>query len=504
MGALLAERANVTRGGVSRFLRAAIISMCAVLASLALAVAQPTGPAFAADGTPVLEMTVKTGIDQRTFVVSIQPDSYTDYYGNTSLYYEATASLKSGSVKLALANDDEKPRVTVKNLRPDLVDSSSISYDKQIKPGYGYGIFGSLSFFVYGADAETSCSFYLDGNVSPVFSLKAATNVSSKGFNPSKGNSLTLYALLGANTAEYNLVNHETRATLTMRVLNSKGKAVYSYSAKNTVIFDTCTLQWNGKASKKNPAKVKAGSYVKPGTYTLEVAVTCTRDGEVISQLKDRAKFKVSKRAPKGVKGRAKAKALVLLTGDPRVDYLAERMLKEAGVKQSMSADKKVKKIYAYMTKKFTHNRGDKKWKLRYNLKKLKNQVAKYQKSADAKVAKGKAYYTYKFYDSTMMDFDPYWGLSGTMAYRAGVCDDMAAVFEVLCNHAGVEAYKYNGYYVNSNGKKMGHAWNSAIVNGKEYFYDVDVEIQNRGKGQGNYYWYKKTLAQTKKNHKFL
>ena len=41
------------------------------------------------------------------------------------------------------------------------------------------------------------------------------------------------------------------------------------------------------------------------------------------------------------------------------------------------------------------------------------------------------------------------------------------------------------------------------IVNGRKYYYDVDIEIQNYGKGQGDYYWYKKTLAQAKGNHVF-
>ncbi|MFR6167942.1 MAG: hypothetical protein ACLUKE_07195 [Blautia wexlerae] len=44
---------------------------------------------------------------------------------------------------------------------------------------------------------------------------------------------------------------------------------------------------------------------------------------------------------------------------------------------------------------------------------------------------------------------------------------------------------------------------NYAVVNGRKYYYDVDIEIQNYGKGQGDYYWYKKTLAQAKGNHVF-
>lgn len=489
--------AKTIRPGIARALSVALAALCVALATLGLALLQPATPAFAAEGTPVAEVTLKSSIDELTFTVFITP------MGESNPgCYSAYTSLDRDRAKIVIGDDEEKVKVSVKCLRPDLIDAGSLYFDKEI--AYERYANGEVNFPVKGSPMWAFCTYRVDMTVSPVFYLKAITNVSSKGFNPSKGNFLTLYALLGGDLLQYNDGTGKMRASITMRVLNSKGKAVYSLTAKNIVLIDTCSLQWDGKASKKNPAKVKAGSYVKPGTYTFDVVVTCTYDGEFVSQLKDSVKFKVSKKAPKGAKGRAKAKALVLLTGDARVDYLAERMLKEAGVKQSMSADKKVKKIYTYMTKKFTHNHGDKKWKLHYNLVKLKGQVAKYKKAADAKVAKGKAYYSYKFYDKTFMGLGEYWGLAGTMAYRGGVCDDNAAVFEVLCNHAGVEAYKYNGYYVNTNGSKTGHAWNSAVVNGKEYFYDIDVEIQNRGKGQGNYYWYKKTLAQAKKNHKFM
>ncbi|MCD8077335.1 MAG: hypothetical protein LUE63_02955 [Lachnospiraceae bacterium] len=78
-----------------------------------------------------------------------------------------------------------------------------------------------------------------------------------------------------------------------------------------------------------------------------------------------------------------------------------------------------------------------------------------------------------------------------------------AAIFQILCNHVGVEAGICSGYYLNRNGTTAGHSWNCAVVNGVTYYYDVDVEIQNYGKGQGDYYWYKKTKSQSKKNHQY-
>lgn len=465
-----------------------MVAICMVLASFSVATIQSAQKAFAASsGIAVLEVTLKSSVMQKTFKVSYAPDS--NFYDG----YYTTDTLTDKSKYLGVGDYHEKISVSVKNLRPDIVENSSINYDKTIKAGYYRSLSGEISFTPKGLGGVASHSYYLEVQESPVISLEAATNTSSKGFHPSKNNSITLYSFIKGDLGRYNYIGHDTKSNFCMRILNSNGKTVFTKTYKNVPVFETVSYEWNGKASKGNAAKVKAGKYVKSGTYTFVATVTTTRDKQVIANLTSSTQFKVSTKAPKGVKGRAKAKALVLLTGDAQVDYMAEKMLKAAGVKSSMSADKKVKKIYSYMTKRFKHNHGDKKYTVYYNLKKLKNKIATYKKSADAKVAKGKAYYTHLFD-----------GISWTMARRAGVCDHNAAAFVVLCNHAGVQADKINGFYKNTNGTLAGHAWNSAVVNGKTYYYDIDIEIQNKGKGQGNFYWYKKTLAQSKKNHKYL
>lgn len=183
-----------------------------------------------------------------------------------------------------------------------------------------------------------------------------------------------------------------------------------------------------------------------------------------------------------------------IYTGDKYVDYIAEKMIKSAGVKSGMSDDKKVKKIYHYMTTHFKHRHyyhSRNKYKVYYKLMPKKKFNA-YKKKTDALKKKGKISYNYK-------NTDELW----CMQRRIGDCTDHAAIFKILCNHVGVKAETCRGQYRNRNGKRSPHSWNYAVVNGKKYYYDVDVEIQNYGGGQGDYYWYKKTLSEAKRNHIF-
>lgn len=305
-------------------------------------------------------------------------------------------------------------------------------------------------------------------------------------FHPSKNN----YMIIRSNM-QISIPSDKT-ADIRIRIYNSKNKYVYQKMVKNVSGNGLLNIKWNGKASKNNEAGVKA-TYVKAGNYKAEVAVIYN-DPSVASVVAKKVSFKVNKKAPSGTKGVAKAKAIVMYTGNPNVDYMAEKMVKAVGVKSSMSADQKVKKIYHYMTKKFKHKHYDEtKRKTYYNLAKLKSKITSFQKTTEKKYKQGKLVYNYAYGFTTEY----------CMSTRSGVCNDHAEIFKILCNHVGVEAEVCGGYYKNRNGSLAGHAWNSAIVNGKTYYYDVDIEIQNYGGGQGDYYWYKKTLKQAKKNHVF-
>jgi len=150
------------------------------------------------------------------------------------------------------------------------------------------------------------------------------------------------------------------------------------------------------------------------------------------------------------------------------------------------------------MTVNFKHKHADEfvKAKNYYDLTSTKAQkrIKNYKKKTLQNYQNGKLIFGGSSWSSFMA---PY------MQKRGGVCSDQAAIFVILCNHVGVDAGVCNGYYKNLDGTRAGHSWNYAIVDGKKYYYDVDVEIQNYSKGQGDYYWYKKTLKQAKKNHIF-
>lgn len=310
-------------------------------------------------------------------------------------------------------------------------------------------------------------------------------SISSKGFNPGKNNYLRIKSYIDTG---YQL------ADVRLRIYNKKGQYVFQKKFKDTYGgFLDC--KWNGKASKKNAAGV-AKTYVKKGTYTVEVAAVLANTESVLDS--KTYVFKVSKNAPMGQAGIAAAKTLPILTGDAEVDYMAEKICKAAGVKSNQSDAEKIRLIYHWMTlnQKHEHYYEGGTFKKYYKLSKAstKKKIAAYKKKTDKQCIKGKLIYSHD-YDMIRREW--------CMERRVGVCTDHAAIFKILCNHVGIEADMHGGYYLNRNGTKAGHDWNSAIIDGVTYYYDVDVEIQNLGKGQGNYYWFQKTREEAEKTHEF-
>lgn len=312
-----------------------------------------------------------------------------------------------------------------------------------------------------------------------------SVSIGKKGFNPSKDNYLRIKSYIDTG--------YEV-ADVRLRIYNKKGKFVFEKTFENTTGgFLDC--QWNGKASKNNEAGV-ARRYVKKGTYTVEVCAIPLDPNMPISMRK--YVFKINKKAPAGQAGIAAAKTLPILTGDAEVDYMAEQICKAAGVKSSQSDAEKVRLIYHWMTlnQKHEHYYEGGNFKKHYKLSKAatKKKIAAYKKKTDKKCKNGKLIYNHD-YDMIRREW--------CMERRIGVCTDHAAIFKILCNHVGIEADIHGGYYLNRNGTKAGHDWNSAIIDGVTYYYDVDVEIQNLGKGQGDYYWFQKTRQEAEKTHEF-
>lgn len=304
--------------------------------------------------------------------------------------------------------------------------------------------------------------------------------VSKQGFHPSSGNYVRIQADILIDT-------YVDGNAVTLQILNSKGKCVYQKILRDQY-GRYINLKWNGKPSKNNPAGLSASKYVKAGKYTAKLTISGENDYYRIKTATATRSFKVNYKAPAKTKGIAKAKKIPMYTGYADIDYMAEKLIKAAGVTGKMSDDKKVKKIYHYMTTHFKHNLDYK--KRYYNPSEAT--LTAYMKSVEKKVLGGKIEIIYKYGD-----------VSSEMKYRCGVCYDMATIFAILCNHVGIHAGVCEGLYLNRNGTKMGHSWSVAMVDGKKYYYDVDVEIKNYRKGQGDYYWYKKTKSKSKKTHKY-
>lgn len=321
-----------------------------------------------------------------------------------------------------------------------------------------------------------------------------------------------------------------------IRILNSKGKYVYQQTLTNLSRKGTKKLTWNGKASAGNTAKLTASTLVPNGTYRVEVYLS-GKAGKKNRGTTKRTSFKVSRKAttttpdvtptPSPTPSDDKvtpaedmettASGVARLTGDAQLDYMAEMMLREAGVTSSMSADEKVQRIYYWVSHEFKHvHDSHTNYKKYYNLNALSSEIQAYRASTDRLVAEGKAQYVKLIYcagikystgaytDSRHTSFQntaKLWFNS-----RVGQCNRTADAFMILCNHAGIEGGVCAGYYLNSNGTKSGHYWNWLRINGAVYYYDVDVQLQNNAKGfRHPYYerWYKANKAMALKYHQF-
>ena len=345
---------------------------------------------------------------------------------------------------------------------------------------------------------------------------------SNQGFVPGNGKKLVI-----KTSYKLKKKNYPGICRVRLRILNKDGKYVYQklWTIKKS---GSKTVYWDGTASAGNKAGVLVGAYAEAGFYKAEVAVRY--------QLTDTTGWKSAAKQSRvfmiagsgsgdgstagagsgsgdgstagtgsgsgdgstagAENGSSDTAKIPIYTGNKYIDYIAEQMIIEAGIKEEMTDDEKVKLIYHYMTTHFHHVHYNKanSYKVYYKTTtKLKDAVTAYGKQMKKWKKAGKIQY-----ESVSS------GILWNMKRRIGECNHHALIFQILCKHIGVEAATCKGYYLNMNGTRAGHYWNSAVIDGKTYYYDVDVEIQNYGKGQGDYYWYKKTLKEAKKTHAFV
>ena len=409
-------------------------------------------------------------------------------------------------------------QVEVNVLMPEVIDINTLKYEKTLhRQGEHYP--GNITFMFYDSFQDYG-SYEVPYPTIYTLDLSVAyieTTCPQKGFHPSKGNYLCIYSEIldpDLKNNYYNGVFYMWESALfrnQLRILDSNGKCVHKVYEKDNTTVDAhsktsnssayqklLSYTWDGKADKNNEAGLKSGAYVPDGEYTIEITHFFSNSkNNPFYTTSATKKFTVSRSAPGGTKGLKAAKKIKFYTGNATCDYLAEDMLKQAGVKANMSDDKKVEKIYTYMVKNFKHTDNYDSIKLKYNLKKLDPKIKAYEQKTQKMFDSHQVLHNYVTNDF-MLSF-----LQDCMARRGGVCTENALMFKIMCQHAGIQCYLCNGYYLNLNGSKKGHSWNKAIINGKAYYYDVDVEIQNYKKGQKSFHWYKKTYKQSTKNHKY-
>ena len=149
---------------------------------------------------------------------------------------------------------------------------------------------------------------------------------------PAKGST---YA---SGTVKYTTSSYKN-LKLRVRVLNSKGKYVYQKTLSGLKNSGSKTITWNGKASAGNTAKAAKNKIVADGTYRLEVCLS-GKKGKKTSSVTRKSTFKIARTVKQTVTLETvsytdKAPAGVSrLTGDAELDYMAEMMLKEAGVEE--------------------------------------------------------------------------------------------------------------------------------------------------------------------------
>lgn len=409
-------------------------------------------------------------------------------------------------------------QIEVNVLMPEVIDMNTLQYETTLyRQGEHY--LGNISFMFYDSfhdymSYEVPYPTIYTPDISVAY---IETTCPAKGFHPSKGNQLSIYSEIldpDLRNNYYNGVFYIRDSLLfrnRLRILDSNGKCVHKVYEKDmtTITSDSKTSNseaykkllsytWDGKADKNNEAGLTFGAYVPDGDYTIEITHYYsngkTKPFYTTSATKN---ITISRNAPGGTKGLKAAKKIKFYTGDATCDYLAEDMLKKAGVKANMSDDKKVKKIYTYMVKNFKHTDNYDSIKLKYNLKKLKSKIKAYGDKTQKLFDSHQVMHNYITNDF-MLGF-----LQDCLARRGGVCTENALMFKIMCQHEGIPCYLCDGYYLNQNGTTRGHSWNKAIINGKSYYFDVDVEIQNYKKGHKSFYWYKKTYEQSTKNHKY-
>lgn len=165
-------------------------------------------------------------------------------------------------------------------------------------------------------------------------------------------------------------------------------------------------------------------------------------------------------------------------------DYLADEILASLKL-EGLSDTQKVRKVYDWVVQNCSRDFSGSN-KLYINYGKLEAEIGGYANRLRQAYQSGQA----AVYSSgpQLVNGQPVWDTSVDNAfyieafgeemalYREGNCAHFASLFAIMMNHLGYETHVIGGAFINSNGSKVEHKWNYALIDGKFYYFDTRMD----------------------------
>lgn len=283
------------------------------------------------------------------------------------------------------------------------------------------------------------------------------------------------------------------------KIKNSSGKVIYQKTL-GTRKSTNYTTYWSGKPSKGNKAGLSVSEYVPAGTYKLTGYVEY-KVGSKTKYISKTVTIKVKKttsvtKPNTNVNTDTSAfkaknwKWKVTLSGDDTLDFMVEKVCQEL-LTNEMSEIQRAKVLYNWCDKNLTHI---------YTNITVKNSQSKvdaitasaacisYANQIDTQLATGKA-------DVDISD--GYFGKNSStkknwikagMTQKKGNCLVMAAIYQTLLRHAGIDAYIMENTLPSGGGGH--HFWNTVKIGNQYYYCDIDMTTYGAGVSDAEYTWF--------------
>lgn len=288
------------------------------------------------------------------------------------------------------------------------------------------------------------------------------------------------------------------------KIKNSSGKVVYQKDL-GTRKSTNYTAYWDGKPSKGNQAGLSTSSYVPAGTYKLTAYLQYTVGSKnkyisktVTIKVKSAATTTTSTSTSTSTDTATSTSTSwswkQILSGDDTLDYMVEKICKEV-LTSNMTEIQRAKALYNWCDKNLTHIYTN------ITVSTSQSQVdaitasadcVSYGKQATALIAAGKASVDWSdaYFGSTsakMKTTKLNWIKAG-LTQKKGNCLVMAAIYQTLLRHAGIEAHIVENTLASGGGGH--HFWNVVKIGSKYYYTDIDMTTYSSGVSDSSYTWF--------------